>query len=520
VGAGSAGCVVVNRLVNGGKRVLVLEAGPKDDDKFVHIPATLIRVVGTERTWLYETVPQSHVAGRTMYVPQGRTLGGGSSVNGMIYIRGQPQDYDEWREMGCVGWGWEDVLPVFRRSEANMRLSGPFHGVDGPLTVSDARYHHPLSRAFIEAAHQSGLPYNDDFNGESQNGVGFYQTTTAKGRRRSTAVAYLRPVLAKNNLTVITGALATRVMLENGAAVGVSYLTSEGEVKASARAEVILSAGTLATPKLLMLSGIGPANELKSYGISVMRDLPGVGRNLQDHLGVPVYARLNRPLSMLGEDKGLKLLRHGLSYIVFRKGLLASTVIEAGAFVDTRRSGRPDIQFHVLPVFYGDVDRPAPDGHGMSIEPCFLRPKSRGVVRLRSSNPSDSVVFDPNFLSDPGDLEAAVRGVRLARTILRAPSLAKLVEEEVAPRAGDSLSDQELEDHVRRYARTVYHPVGTCRMGMGADAVVDPTLRVRGVNRLRVADASVMPKLISGNTNAASIMIGERCADFLLTMHP
>ena len=385
VGGGSAGCVVTNRLVEAGKRVLLLEAGPADNDKFVHMPATFVRVIGTQRTWLYESEAQPAANGRKMYVPQGRTLGGGSSVNAMIYVRGQPEDYDEWRVLGCSGWGWDEVLPVFRRSEANMRLSGALHGTDGPLTVSDARYRHPLSVAFVKAAQEVGLSYNDDFNGERQAGVGFYQTTTKAGRRGSTAVAYLRPVLDRANLTVRTEVQVSHLILENGAAVGVAWRDGSGTVgEARVKEEVILCAGALATPKLLMLSGIGPSEELTPLGLPVVRDLSGVGRNFQDHLEVSTYGRLREPISMAGADKGLAALRHGIEYLLFRSGLLTSNVVESGGFVDTGGEGRPDLQFHVLPVLVGDVDRAPLEGHA-GLCACARRIPLRRSFSIRHS---------------------------------------------------------------------------------------------------------------------------------------
>jgi len=520
-GAGSSGCVITNRLVAAGKRVLLLEAGPADEDMFIHIPATFVRVIGTERSWVYESEPQPQAANRAMYVPQGRTLGGGSSLNAMVYIRGQARDYDEWAEMGCDGWAWRDVLPVFRRSEANTRLADGYHGNDGPLSVTDIAYKHPFSRGFVAAAQQAGLPLNPDFNGAQQLGVGFYQTTTRRGRRGSTAVMYLRPVMSRPNLKVVTEAHVSRVLLENGAASGIVYRTADGaEHVARARHEVILTAGALATPKILLLSGIGPQREIAELGIPVIRDLPGVGRNYQDHLEVSVYGRARKPISLLGNDTGLKALRHGAQYYLFKSGLLTSNVVESGGFADTLGTGRPDIQFHVLPVLAGDVGREPLEGHGMSINPCFLRPKSRGTVRLRAADPSAPILFDPNYLADQDDVDTLVRGVKLARRILRAPALTALIEKELLPGAADDLDDKAIEAHVRSYAKTVYHPAGTCRMGKDDAAVVDPKLRVRGVSRLRVADVSVMPRIVSGNTNAPAVMIGERCADFVLAENP
>jgi len=520
VGGGSAGCVVTRRMVDAGHRVLLLEAGPADDSMFVKMPATFVRVIGTERTWMYETVPQAHAANRTLHIPQGRTLGGGSSVNAMVYIRGHARDYDQWAAQGCAGWGWQDVLPWFRHAECNQLLSNDHHGADGLFKVGATRFHHPLSHAFIKGAQECGLPYNPDFNGPEQTGVGFYQTTTHEGERASTAASYLKEVLGRSNLTVRTGALARKVLFEGTRAQAVVWRdTQGGEHVTRARREIILTAGALATPKLLMLSGVGPAAHLGELGIPVVRDLPGVGENFQDHLEVGVYGRCREPISLAGNDRGLKALKHGLQWKLTRTGLLSSNVVESGGFVDTRGQGRPDIQFHVLPVLVGDVDRAPLPGHGLSINPCYLQPAARGQLRLASPDPDTPARLDGRFLSEQADVDTLVRGVRLARRILRAPSMRKLVSEELAPAAGAEPDDRALEDYVRARAKTVYHPVGTCRMGADADAdaVVDTRLRVRGLEGLRICDASVMPTIVSGNTNAPVVMIAERCSDFLLS---
>lgn len=519
IGAGSAGCVVARRLVDAGLRVLLLEAGPPDNSPFIHMPATFVRVIGTERTWVYESTPQHHANSRTMYVPQGKTLGGGSSVNAMVYIRGQRQDYDDWAVQGCTGWDWQSVLPWFKKAESNQLLSGALHGVDGPLSVSEARHRHVLSEAFIKAAQESGIPHNADFNGAEQAGVGFYQTTTRNGERASTAVTYLNPVRHKPNLHIETGALVQKIIVEGQRATAVVWRNARGElVQANATREVVLAAGALASPKLLMLSGIGPGQQLQDLGIPVLKDLSGVGKNFQDHLEVSVYGRCKEPISLAGNDSGLRALRHGIQWKLTRTGLLTSNVVESGGFVDTSGAGRPDIQFHVLPVLVGDVDREPLAGHGISINPCFLRPKSRGVVELTSPDAAVPVRFDGGFLSEQADVETLMRGVQLARKILRAPSLSRLISEELSPSSALDLSTADLESYVRSRAKTVYHPAGTCRMGSSAEAstVVAPDLKVRGIEGLRVCDASVIPNLVSGNTNAPVVMIAERCADFML----
>jgi len=518
VGGGSAGCTVTYRLVKAGKSVLMIEAGPNDDNQFVRMPGGFVRLFATERVQFYMSEPQATAGGRPIAVPQGRTLGGGSSVNAMIYIRGGAKDYDEWRDMGCPGWGWDDVLPAFKRAESNQRLAGPFHGTKGPLPVSDARFRHPLSFAGLRAAQEAGYPYNDDFNGAVQQGVGFYQVTQRDAVRGSAASTYLRAVQGDRKLKVIVRATVGKLVIENGAASGVTFVDANGASgEARAREEVILTAGALATPKILMLSGIGPAQYLASLGIPVVRDLPGIGENFQDHLDVPFYVRVKDPISLLGEDQGLKAARHYLQYKLFRTGLLTSNIVEAGGFIDTTGSGRSDIQIHFIPQLLGDPPREGPPGHGLSINPAILDPKSRGTVRLRSANPQDPILFDPEFLSAPEDLAAFARGIKLARKIGGQPSLQRLGAVEISP-LGEPLmqTDEQMGEHAKRYAKSIYHPVGTCRMGSDDNAVVDPTLRVRGVPRLRICDASVMPKIVRGNTNAPTIMIAERCADFIL----
>lgn len=516
VGAGSGGATVTRRLVDAGKSVLLLEAGPTDRVPFVHIPGAFVKVIGTKRTWPYTTEPEPGAKGRVMHVPQGRMLGGSSSVNAMIYIRGDAQDYDDWAAAGATGWSYADVLPYFRKAEANQRLADAYHGSDGPLRVSDPAYRHPLAYAFLRAAQQSGLPLTQDFNGAHQEGVGFYQTTTFDGRRGSTAVCYLGPVRGNRRLKIRTGAMVERLILDGSRVTGVECRMDNGERLAfAARHEVVLAAGALASPKILMLSGIGAEADLAPHGIALRHRLPGVGQGFQDHVAASVYGGLRDPIGIFGAERGMKAARHMLQYLLTRTGLLTSNVIECGGFLDTAGTGRPDVQLHVVPTMLGDVGRAAPDGHGISLNPCCLRPTSRGSMTLRSADPRALPVLRAMNLTTREDVETVMRGVALCRRILKAPALAALVREELAPgKAGDTAEG--LEDHARRFAKTVYHPSCTARMGTDDMAVTDPELRVRGLKGLRMADASVMPKLVSGNTNAPCVMIGERCADFLL----
>ncbi|KQP23408.1 GMC family oxidoreductase [Pseudorhodoferax sp. Leaf267] len=520
VGGGSAGCVLANRLsADPAQRVLLIEAGPHDNSIFIRMPAGFSRVFGTQRMWDYQSEPQRGLGGRKPHVPQGRTLGGSGSMNGMIYIRGDRQDYYGWRDAGCDGWGYDDVLPWFRKSEGNARLSDTFHGAQGPLKVMDTPYRHPLNAAFVRSAQEVGLPFNHDFNGASQLGAGFYQITAAEGERGNTSRFYLRPAKSRPNLEVRTDLTAARVLFEGTRATGIECVESTGShatVRFGARREVVLCAGGLGSAKLLLQSGVGPGAQAQALGIPVVRDLPGVGRNYQDHLEVPVYGKTREPISLFGQDKGLSALRHGAQWVLFKSGLMTSNVVESGGFFDLDGDGRADVQFHVLPVLVGDVGREPPMVHGITLNPCQLAPKSRGELRLRSKDPLDLPWLDAGALADEDDVRVLREGVRLARRILRAPSLAALVSEEIEPvpeLAGDD--DATIDARVRHFVKTVYHPGGTCKMGIDREAVVDPQLRVHGLQGLRVADVSVMPAIPRGNTNAGTIMVAERAAHFI-----
>ncbi len=517
VGGGSSGCVVAARLSeNPGNRVLLIESGRRDENRWIHIPATFFKVLeGGKDAQLYASEPEKHMNNRPNLVPQGHVIGGGSSVNAMIYIRGSADDYNTWAQLGNRNWSYEKVLPVFRALEDNQSLSDEFHGTHGPLKVSDKAYGHPLCEAFVKAAQQAGLAYNGDFNGNVQEGVGFYQTTTYRGKRFSAAVAFLRDAEKRNNLKVMTETRVARVVFDGKIA---SAVELESGVTIKARKEIVLCAGAIATPKLLQLSGVGNAAELAAHGVAVIADVRGVGENYQDHMEAPVQGQSIHPISMLGQDKGLAAARHMAQYLLTKTGLLTSNVVECGGFADVSGTGQPDIQFHVLPALVGFADRVPEPGHGLSIGPCILRPKSRGTVKLRSANPKDSALFNANTFSDVSDLDTLVRGVQLAIKILEAPALAKIIKRRVLPKLGIENNHEALSDYVRTTAKTVFHPSGTCKMGPATDkgAVVDEMLRVRGVHGLRVADVSIMPTLVSGNTNAPAMMIGERAARFII----
>ncbi len=516
VGGGSSGCVMASRLSEeSGMRVLLIESGRNDTNRWIHIPATFFKVLeGGRDVVAYVGEPSEDLNGRPAIVPQGHVIGGGSSVNAMLYIRGQSDDYNSWGQLGLPGWSYKDVLPVFSDLESNIVLSDEFHGAEGELSVSERRHAHPLSNAFIRAAQEAGLPYNPDFNGAAQEGVGFYQTTTRDGRRWSSAQAFLRQAEGRSNLKIMTETRVARVTFDGKRVSGVEL---ENGTTISAKGEVILCAGAIETPRLLQLSGIGNAEELSQLGINIVHDLPGVGENFQDHMESTVQGETHDPISIKGQDKGLKSVRHMLEYMVNRTGLLTSNVVECGGFADLSDAGTPDVQFHVLPFMVGGLDRDPIDKHGIAIGPCFLRPRSRGSVKLASSNPKDPAKFNSGALSDRHDVEVLMRGVRKGIEILEAPSLAKLISRRHLPEPGIEKDDSALEDYIRQTAKTVFHPSSTVKMGPDTDrmACLDGELRVRGVQGLRVADASAMPNLVSGNTNAPTMMIAERCSRFM-----
>ncbi|MFV2092212.1 MAG: GMC family oxidoreductase [Hyphomicrobiales bacterium] len=513
VGAGSAGCVLANRLSKDKSvRVLLLEAGGKDTNPFIHMPAGFGRLQKPSVNWCFKTAPQKHLNDRQIWYPQGKTLGGSSSINAMIYIRGQPADYDQWAAQGCDGWTYREVLPYFIRSEHNERLVDNYHGIGGPLGVSDQISPNVLTKAFIRAAQQAGHKYNPDFNGANQAGTNTYQVTCRDARRSSTARAFLHPVTARQNLTVEIKARVLRVVVEAGRAVGVEYAIGRRAPKiVRCDSEVIVSSGAIGSPRLLLLSGIGPGEALRRLGIDVVHDLPGVGENLQDHLDSYVVSDLLQPISYDKADAFPRAIANGLQYLLFKSGPVTSVVAESGCFAATTDSGRPDIQMHILPAYVVNSGRTPVKGFGITINTCVMRPKSRGSVTLASNDPAAMPVIDPNFHAAADDRKMSVRGVRLAREILAQSELSQHISGERLPGA-PAQSDDEILDYIRQYASVDYHPVGTCKMGADELAVVDSHLRVHGVERLRVVDSSVMPNIISGNTNAASIMIGEKGA--------
>jgi|JI10StandDraft_1071094.scaffolds.fasta_scaffold13531_10 choline dehydrogenase len=519
VGAGSSGCVLANRLsADPSNRVCLLEAGRSDDTPLIRIPAGLLGLLTTRKyNWYFNTEPQAALDGRRLYWPRGKALGGSSSINAMVYIRGHAADYDAWAAAGNAGWGYQDLLPLFKTHEHNERGASAWHATSGPLNVADPRSPNPLSALFVEAAVQAGLSRNADFNGAQQEGAGAYQVTQKNGERWSSARAFLRPAMDRPNLTVLTGAHVTRVVFSGRQAVGVEF-QHQGERKSfEVEREVVLSGGAINSPQLLLLSGVGPKQALARHGIAPVADLQGVGRNLQDHLDVTVMIR-DRSKQAIGVAPGL-LPRAAAAiwqYSRERKGLLASNFAETGGFAKlSPGSAVPEIQFHFLPTYLRNHGRTLAPGYGATLHLCQLRPKSRGFIDLKSADPLAAPLIDPCYLAQPDDLEEMLRGLKLARRVFDAAAFQPVNGGEVAPGPG-TRSDDELRAYIRRGAETIYHPVGSCKMGRDDMAVVDNHLRVHGLSGLRVADASIMPTLIGGNTNAPSMVIGEMCARAML----
>ena len=514
VGAGSAGCVLAGRLTEDPDcSVLLLEAGGSDRSMNVRIPAAFPKLFKSERDWGYDTEPVEAAGGRRVFCPRGRTLGGSSSINAQMFVRGNHLDYDGWAEAGNAGWSWDDVLPLFKRSEQTAFGTPALRGTEGPLHVQGLRDPSPLTAAAIRAMVDHGIPANDDYNGPTQDGVGPIQASQRRGRRWSAADAFLHPARRRPNLEVVTDALVTGVVVADGTARAVRYVVGGVEHEVEARREVVLAAGAIGSPQLLLLSGIGPADHLADLGIEVTVDLPGVGANLQDHASIAYIATITEPISLLAAESPIQLAK----YVLARKGMLTSNVGEATAFVRVDAyAPAPDVQLVVAPVEYIDHGLQPPPGHGLTIGAVLLTPESRGRIRLRSTDPAAAPAIDAAYLSDPGghDLRRLLAGLRLCREIVAQPALQHHVDAEYLP-GPDRISDDELTEHVHEHLFALYHPVGTCAMGTGDQAVVDPALRVRGVERLRVVDASIMPTITRGNTNAPAIMIGEKGAELL-----
>jgi choline dehydrogenase len=519
VGAGSAGCVLANRLSADGRySVLLLEAGPKDTNIWIHVPIGYGKLF-KEKTvnWMYQTEPEPGLDGRQVFQPRGKVLGGSSSINGLLYVRGQHEDYDRWRQRGNVGWGFDDVLPYFKKAENQVRGADSYHGVGGPLSVSDWRHADPLSEAFVKASVESGIPFNPDFNGATQEGAGFFQTTTRRGRRASSAFSYLRPARGRGNLSIETSALAQRLVFEGRRARAVEY-RQNGQLRvARARGEILVSSGAYNSPQLLQLSGVGPAELLKTHGIDVVLDASGVGSDLQDHLQVRIVMRCAQRVTLNDVvSHPIRKMMAGMQYAALRKGPLTIAAGTSGAFFKTNpRLATPDIQIHFIPFSTDKMGEQLHPFSGFTASVCQLRPESRGSLKIRNADPSVPPEIRINYLATETDRTAFIDGIRILRKILAAPALKAYCVDEVYPGPGVT-SDEDVLDFCRKTGSTVYHPTSTCRMGNDSLAVVDQRLKVRGIEGLRVVDASIMPDLMSGNTNAPTIMIAEKASDMIL----
>lgn len=528
VGGGSSGCVAAARLADdGGARVLLLEAGHSHRHPLLDMPPGIFKMINGSKFMKYhKTTPQAHLDGRVHEISQGNVLGGGSSVNAQVYMRGRPSDYDEWDAIlrgnnDRIGWGWDDVLPHFRGMEANNRLNNEFHGTDGALLVSDPGHINEMSRWFVQSVQALGEPFNPDFNGARQRGVGFYQFMNRHGKRSSAAYAYVTPQKDNPNLTVRLHCAVQKVLIENGRAIGVSYKDKSGDlVEVRVDGEVIVSAGALVTPKVLMLSGVGPADHLGSVGVACKLDLPGVGQGLIDHPEVPVTAFANGPYGYFKQGEGWRMIKNGIQLKLFGSGPVTSAGVEAGAFVNpTNPDADPSIQAFCVPIVYLDRDvlQEVEDDYGVTVTTVVVKPKSRGEVRLATANPDDMPAVSPNLLKDPEDMQEMIEGQRFfVKALQQQPIASKL--RSIAIPSVDDLSDEALRKHCKRFVKTNYHPAGTAKMGADGDkfAVLDARMRVRGIDGLRVCDMSAVPNINAGNTNAPAMMLGDRCADLIM----
>ncbi|MFZ1339900.1 MAG: GMC family oxidoreductase N-terminal domain-containing protein [Paracoccaceae bacterium] len=516
IGGGSAGCVLAARLSEDpDTRVLLLEAGGRDRHPFYHLPAGFAKMTKGIGSWGWQTVPQRHMNGMAIRYTQARVIGGGSSINAQIYTRGAAQDYDDWRQMGCAGWGYDDVLPYFRKAEDNDTWDNRFHGKGGPMGVSKPAAPLPICEAYFKAAGQLGIPFNDDMAGERQDGVGYYQLTQRNVRRSSASIAYLNPNRGRGNLTIRTSAQVLRIVVENHRVVGVEM--PEGVIRAEA--EVILASGAIGSPRLLQLSGIGPADHLADLGIPVVLDQPQVGANLQDHLDLFVIAECTGPHTYDRYAKPHWSVLAGLQYLLMRRGPVASSLFETGGFWYADADARsPDIQFHLGLGSGIEAGVAAMPQGGVTLNSAYLRPRSRGTVRLASADPAAAPLIDPNYWADPHDREMSIRGLKLAQEIMRQDALKPFVKAERLP-GPEVRTEDDYFRYACAHAKTDHHPAGTCRMGIDPGAVVDPELRFNGIAALRVIDASIMPALVSSNTNATAIMIGEKGADLIRLAH-
>lgn len=521
-GAGSAGCVLAARLSEDSDvSVLLLEAGGHDKSFLFRWPAGFAKMTKGIASWGWSTVPQKHMKNREIWYTQAKVLGGGSSINAQIYTRGNVKDYDAWRDnFGCAGWGYADVLPYFKRSEGNERFVNDYHGSSGPLGVSMPRATLPVCDALIRAAQEYGIPYNPDFNGKVQAGIGYYQLTQSNSQRSSTATAFLAPARQRSNLTVVTGAQVTKILLENSRAVGVKVAIDGMPINVHARREVLLTSGAIGTPRLMMLSGIGPVEHLDSVGVDVHHNLPGVGQNLQDHLDLCVISECTGPHSYDGIARLDRTIMAGLQYLLFKNGPVAASLFETGGFWYADKNARsPDIQLHLGQGSGIEKGIDSLNGAGVTLNSSLMHPHSRGTVTLASNDPLAAPLIDPNYWSDARDMELSLKGLEMARDIMRQPALREFVRKEALP-GTDVTSKSDLFDYACRIAKTDHHPVGTCRMGRGPMTVVGPDLKVHGIAGLRVCDASIMPRINSSNTNAPTIMIAEKASDLVRGLGP